>query len=157
MLSNRQNVVCSKSSVVIAPLASVDICDIDTSADDDDDNDDSTTTITTHNNSNGLPTIRLNNNNNCSSNHNQHNQYAPTAMNGNHRLARPTTINLKPITCENAVKVTSDKDITDGCFHGATDDSEYSSTGQGINIQFQDIIYRARREISWDRCKYRSH
>lgn len=156
MLSNHQNVVCSNSTVVIAPLASVDICDIDTSgADDDDDNNDSTTTTTTTiTNSNGLPSILVNNNN-YSSDHNRQNQYAPT-MHGN-RPVRPSTINLKPITCENGVKVSSDKDITDGCFHSATDDSEnYSSSGQGINIQFQDIIYRARHEISWDRCKYRS-
>lgn len=29
--------------------------------------------------------------------------------------------------------------------------------GKGINIKFQDITYRARRNIIWDRCKLSKH
>lgn len=160
MLSNRQNVACSYSTVV-APLASVDICEIDTSADDaDDDNNVYADSRNPTPNGNGRATVLVNNNN-CNSNHNLQNQFASdkmlTSPASGVRAARPSTINLQPIRCENGEKFTNAKDITDGCFHSATDDSEYTSSGQGINIQFQDIIYRARREISWDRCKCKSH
>lgn len=72
---------------------------------------------------------------------------------------RPSTIGLKPIITSNTGNtVTIDKDVTDGCF--GDKDSEHECS-KGINIKFQDLIYRARREISWDRCKclffYRLH
>lgn len=60
---------------------------------------------------------------------------------------RPSTISLKPI-----VPVSLDDDLTDGCF-GDKDESEHECTN-GINIKFQEIIYRARRGFSWNRCKY---
>lgn len=158
MLSNRQNVVY-KSTVVSAPLASVDICDVDTSDDDDDDNNDNNNI-----NNNGFATMVASNKQcayNQNSNQTFHNEFVSDKMltasiNGNRRLSRPSTINLKPTIGSEVVVKVNDKDITDGCFQAATDDSEHSSSGQGINIQFQDIIYRARREISWDRCKYYS-
>lgn len=45
----------------------------------------------------------------------------------------------------------SDLDTTDGCF-GDQDDSEHECV-TGINVKFQDLIYRARPGFSWDRCK----
>lgn len=169
MLSNRrQNVVYSTAAVVSvsAPLASVDICDIDTSGSDGDDDDKNDNH---NNNNNGLaaspkptavngqwPSIQK-------SSTEQHIQdqtetdvlltsssSPPPSMNG-YRRPRPSTINLRPIASTTKV---NDADTTDGCFNGISEDSEHSSCGQGINIQFYDIIYRARREISWDRCKY---
>lgn len=62
---------------------------------------------------------------------------------------RPSTIGLKPIITGNTITI--DKDVTDGCF--GDKDSEHECI-KGINIKFQDLIYRARREISWDRCKF---
>lgn len=152
MLSNRQNVVCSNNNTVVsAPLAFVDICDIDTSDDDDDDKTDIST------NNNGLATAVVNeqcpNKQNSEQNiqiQSESNKMLTSSTNG-YRQPRPTTINLQQIT--SVVKVT-DKDVMDGCFKGPIEDSEHGSNGQGINVQFRDIIYRARREISWDRCKY---
>lgn len=65
---------------------------------------------------------------------------------------RPSTIGLKPIVTVNTIS--NDADVTDGCFGDKNSEHECST---GINIKFQDLIYRARREISWDRCKYYEH
>lgn len=62
---------------------------------------------------------------------------------------RPSSISLKPIV--NGIFV--DKDETDGCF-GDASESEHECA-KGINVKFQDIIYRARRGFSWDRCEYK--
>lgn len=59
---------------------------------------------------------------------------------------RPSAISLKPIVGPNL-----DTDDTDGCFGDRTE-SEHECS-KGINIKFQDLIYRARRGFSWDRCK----
>lgn len=59
---------------------------------------------------------------------------------------RPSAISLKPL-----VTVNLDKDQTDGCF-GNKEEIEHDCD-KGINIKFQDLIYRARRGFSWDRCK----
>lgn len=168
MLSNRrQNVVCSNTVVnANAPLASIDICDIDTSSDGDDD-DKNDKSINNKNNGLAAPpttTTAVNEqwvNKQKSSEQNFQDQSETDVMltspttssttNGGYRRPRPSTINLKPIASD--VKV-NDADITDGCFNGTTEDSEHDSCDQGINIQFYDIIYRARHEISWDRCKY---
>lgn len=60
---------------------------------------------------------------------------------------RPSAINLKPL-----VTVNLNKDQTDGCF-GKKDEIEHDCD-KGINVKFQDLIYRARRGFSWDRCKW---
>lgn len=62
-------------------------------------------------------------------------------------VRRPSTISLKPI-----VPVSLENDVTDSCFGGKAESEHECSNG--INIKFQDIIYRARRGFSWDRCKY---
>lgn len=62
-------------------------------------------------------------------------------------VRRPSAISLKPIVTANL-----DTEDTDGCF-GDRHDSDRHECGQGINIKFQDLIYRARRGFSWDRCK----
>lgn len=61
-------------------------------------------------------------------------------------VRRPSAINLKPIVTPNF-----DTDDTDGCF-GDRQESAHDCSN-GINIKFQDLIYRARRGFSWDRCK----
>lgn len=61
-------------------------------------------------------------------------------------VRRPSPINLKPIANDHL-----DEDTTDGCF-GDSEDSEHECT-TGINVNFQDIIYRARPGFLWDRCK----
>lgn len=143
MLSSRQNVVCINT--VSAPLASADVSDIDVSDNDDDDN------VRSSNNNNTWVMVNESFPDKSNSKPIIHDQ----ASNGVHRQ-RPSTINLRPLIADNILKV-SDNDITDGCFGGgAADDSEHGSNGQGINIQFQDLIYRARHKISWDRCKYNS-
>lgn len=169
MLSNRRqndvyiNTVVSAS----APLASVDICDVDTSSDgDDDDKNDKRT----NNNNNGLVTptaaTAVNeqwpNGQQKSSEQNFQDQSETDVMltssatpNGGYRRPRPSTINLKPTASSKSTAVeVNDADTMDGCLNGITEDSEHGSSDQGINIQFYDIIYRARHEISWDRCKY---
>lgn len=60
---------------------------------------------------------------------------------------RPSTITIKPLVTEHL-----DADHTDGCF-GTRDDDSMHDCGKGINVKFQDLIYRARRGFSWDRCK----
>lgn len=60
---------------------------------------------------------------------------------------RPSTINLKPLVTDHL-----QADQTDGCF-GTRDDDSMHDCGKGINVKFQDLIYRARRGFSWDRCK----
>lgn len=165
MLSNRsQNAVYSNTVVSAkAPLASVDICGVDTNSDgDDDDKNDNHI----NNNNNGLaapPTTAVKEQWPHKSNASEQNvqdqsesdvlltSSPPPSSNG-YRRPRPSTINLQPIA--SAVKVNDDNDTTDGCFTGTSEDSEQGASDQGINIQFYDIIYRARREISWDRCKY---
>lgn len=59
---------------------------------------------------------------------------------------RPSPIVLKPFAADNL-----DEDETDGCF-GDSEDSEHECT-TGINVKFEDLIYRARPGFSWDRCK----
>lgn len=162
MLSNRRQNAVYRSTVVSAkaPLASVDICDIDANSDgDDDDKNDNHT----NNNNNGLaasttvakeqwphkPNASEQNVQDQSESDVLLTSSSSPSTNG-YRRPRPSTINLQPIA--SAAKV-NDIDITDGCFSGTSEDSEHGSSDQGINIQFCDIIYRARREISWDRCK----
>lgn len=157
MLSNRQNVMCS-NTVVRVPLASVDICDIDSSSDDDGDDKNDISA-----NKNGLaPTTAMvvMVNEQCPNkqiieqnmqDHSETDKLLTSSMNG-FRQPHPSTINLKQIA--GVVVKVNDNDITDGCFKRATEDSDRGSSGKGINIQFHDIIYRARHEFSWDRCKY---
>lgn len=61
---------------------------------------------------------------------------------------RPSAIYLKPL-----LTINLDRDQTDGCF-GTREELEHDF-GKGINVKFQDIIYRVRRGFSWDRCKCR--
>lgn len=60
---------------------------------------------------------------------------------------RPSPIMLKTI-----VSGQLDEDETDGCF-GDPAESEHECI-TGINVKFEDLIYRARPGFSWDRCKY---
>lgn len=60
---------------------------------------------------------------------------------------RPSPIMLKTIASGQ-----SDEDETDGCF-GDQAESEHECI-TGINVKFEDLIYRARPGFSWDRCKY---
>lgn len=166
MLSNsRQNAVY-KSTVVSAkaPLASVDVCEVDMSSDGDDD-DKNDNHINNNVNNSGLaastaPTTVVKeqwpNKRNASEQHVQDQSESDvllTSSTNGYRRPRPSTINLQPITSAAKVNENHNNDTTDGCFSGTSEDSEHGSSGQGINIQFHDIIHRARREISWDRCK----
>lgn len=63
---------------------------------------------------------------------------------------RPSSISLKPL-----VTVNFDIDQTDGCF-GKKEEIEHDCD-KGINVKFQDLIYRARRGFSWDRCKWSTY
>lgn len=161
MLSNRQNAVCKNTVLKNAPLASVDICDIDTSDNDDNDND-SNDRGTDRNElaaaAKAAVVMAVMVNEQCSNKRNSEqnisNRFTSNKpLNGTRQRPRPSSINLKSSASDNIVKA-NDEDLTDGCFSGTTEESEHSSNDQGINIQFQDIIYRARREISWDRCEY---
>ncbi|XP_031623111.1 ATP-binding cassette sub-family G member 4-like [Contarinia nasturtii] len=64
---------------------------------------------------------------------------------------RPSYIALKPIS-ELPTKSAGqlDADQTDGCFGANQQESEHDYA-KGINIKFQDLIYRARRSLPWDR------
>lgn len=166
MLSNRRQNAVYRNTVVSAkaPLASVDICDVDISGDGGDDDDKNDNHI--NNNNNGLSTTTATttvvkeqwpDKPNASEQNVQDQTESDVLLSSSspstngYRRPRPSTINLQPIA--GAVKV-NDNDTTDGCFSGTSEDSEQSASDQGINIQFCDIIYRARREIAWDRCKY---
>lgn len=76
-----------------------------------------------------------------------------TKLHVNERLVtkRPTSIGLKSISEIPTEPGQLDVDQPDGCF-GAQEESEHDCA-KGINIKFQDVIYRARSALPWDRCK----
>lgn len=59
---------------------------------------------------------------------------------------RPSPVMLKTFASSQL-----DEDEADGCFGDQTESEHECITG--INVKFEDLIYRARPGFSWDRCK----
>lgn len=72
-----------------------------------------------------------------------------TSQSTGQRVCRQSSgIELKTIVCDNTVSLLeAEKAIECDTDHVKREQSN------GINIKFEDIIYRARRNIIWDRCK----
>lgn len=65
---------------------------------------------------------------------------------------RPPTAGLAPLVTDSSVDL-DDNVKAEVCF-SPDDEVPPHECKKGMNIKFQDIIYRAHREISWDRCKW---
>lgn len=73
-----------------------------------------------------------------------------TQQSNQNRICRQSAeIELKTISSDNTVGLLDAESAIKN-----DRDNISRKRSKGINIKFTDIIYRARRNISWDRCKW---
>lgn len=64
-----------------------------------------------------------------------------------------STMALKPLlTDQNNTRFNETGDKMNGFVDH--ENNLHSNHNTGINIKFQDIVYRVRRHVPWDRCKF---